>query len=403
MTLGLGNRVSTPSQTGPDRLEVACRPLAAAAFVFLLVPGLCAPAESRIIPVIESVHQAYDLPAVAAAVVLDGRLCAVAATGVRKAGTEVKVAPADAFHVGSCTKAMTATLIAILVERGALRWDATLAELLGDLATDMQPAFRAVTVRHLLAHRAGLPAAQASWPAGMSFRNVHNLPGSPMQQRLAYTRLMLRQAPVTTPGETYLYSNAGYAIAGAVAEQIMKTPYETLMKELLFEPLGMASAGFGAMGTPGKIDQPWQHRYADGKLRPIQPGRFSDNPPAIAPGGSVHCSVGDWAKFVLAHLQGRRGVQTVLHPSSITELHTPDFGGDYAKGWVVTSRHWADGEVLTHTGSNNQNHAVVWMAPKRDFAVLAAANQGGGDVAKACDDVCAKLIRAFLTNENASP
>jgi CubicO group peptidase (beta-lactamase class C family) len=267
----------------------------------------------------------------------------------------------------------------------------------------MQPAFRSVTVRHLLAHRAGLPPAKASWPKGMSFREVHNLPGTPMRQRLAYTRLILRQEPVTTPGEKYLYSNAGYAIAGAIAEQAMKTPYETLMKQMLFEPLGMDSAGFGAMGTPGKIDQPWQHRFADGKLRPIGPGRFSDNPPAIAPGGTVHCSLGDWAKFVLVHLQGRNGAKTLLRPSSIAELHTPDFGGDYAKGWAVTSRDWAGGETLTHTGSNNQNYAVVWMAPKRGFAVMAATNQGGGNAPKACDDLCAKLIKRFLANEDASP
>lgn len=372
-------------------------------FAVFLMPCLCLGAGGRIVPVIDSVRQAYDLPAVAAAVILDGRVHAVGVTGVRKAESETRVTLTDQFHLGSCTKAMTATLIAILIEQGKLTWDATLAELLGDLAEEMQPAFREVTVRHLLAHRAGLPAANSSWPEGMSFRDVHNLPGEPMQQRLAYARLMLRQEPVTTPGEKYLYSNAGYAIAGTIAEQIMKTPYETLMREMVFAPLGMNSAGFGAMGTPGKIDQPWQHRVSDGKPQAIGPGRFSDNPPAIAPGGTVHCSLGDWAKFVLAHLKGRRGEPTMLRPSSITELHTPDFGGDYAKGWRVTSRNWAGGEVLTHTGANNQNYAVVWMAPKRNFAVLAATNQGGGNVAKACDEVCAKLIKEFLTNENAFP
>ena len=365
-------------------------------FLFLLMPGLSFGAGGRIVPVIESVRQAYDLPAVAAAVILDGRVCAVAATGVRKAGSDVKVTSADQFHLGSCTKAMTATLIAILVEKGKLGWDATLAELLPDLVEDMRPVYRTVTIRHLLAHRAGLPPANSSWPEGMSFRDVHRLPGAPMQQRLAYTRLILRQEPATTPGEEYLYSNAGYAIAGVIAEQIMKRPYETLMKEMVFEPLGMGSAGFGAMGTPGKIDQPWQHRFSDGKLKPVGPGRFSDNPPAIGPGGTVHCAMGDWAKFVLVHLKGRRGEPTILPPSSITELHTPDFGGDYAKGWAVKTRDWAGGEVLTHTGTNNQNYAVVWMAPKRNFAVMAATNQGGGDVAKACDDVCARLIREFL-------
>jgi len=370
--------------------------------LFLPAAGLCFGGGSRVAPAVASVRQAYDLPAVAAAVILDGRV-QVAATGVRKAGTDVKVTPADQFHLGSCTKAMTATLIAILIERGKLRWDATLAELLGGRVEEMRPAFRDVTLRHLLAHRAGLPAANASWPEGMSFRDVHRLPGAPMQQRLAYTRLILRQEPVTTPGQEYLYSNAGYATAGAIAEQVMGRPYETLMQEMLFGPLGMDSAGFGAMGTPGKIDQPWQHRFADGKLEPMAPGRFSDNPPAIAPGGTVHCSLGDWAKFVRLHLTGAKGAETILRSASIAELHTPDFGGQYAKGWAVKLRAWAGGKVLTHTGSNNQNYAVVWMAPKRNFAVLAATNQGGKDVAKACDDLCARLVGEFLDDRDTPP
>jgi len=147
-------------------------------FLFLLMPSLSFGAGGRIVPVIESVRQAYDLPAVAAAVILDGRV----------AGSDVKVTSADQFHLGSCTKAMTATLIAILVEKGKLGWDATLAELLPDLVEDMRPVYRTVTIRHLLAHRAGLPPANSSWPEGMSFRDVHRLPGAPMQQRLAYAR-----------------------------------------------------------------------------------------------------------------------------------------------------------------------------------------------------------------------
>ncbi len=46
-------------------------------------------------------------------------------------------------------------------------------------------------------------------------------------------------------------------------ERATDTPYEALMRKMLFEPLGMASAGFGAMGTPGKPDQPWQQRVND--------------------------------------------------------------------------------------------------------------------------------------------
>jgi CubicO group peptidase (beta-lactamase class C family) len=348
---------------------------------------------------LEPIRQRYGLPAMAAAVILDGRTIVWDATGVRKAGSDVKVTPNDKFHIGSCTKAMTATLIAMLVERGKLRWDITLSSALPDMADEMHPDYRNVTLSHLLDHRGGLPSKHRSWPEGKSFTDMHNLPGSTMEQRLTYARMILHQEPEAKPGTTYIYSNAGYSVAGVVAEQAMKRPWESLMRTMLFEPLGMRTAGFGAMGTPGKIDQPWQHIIKDDKLVAVEPGRLSDNPAVLGPGGTVHCSIRDWAKFVIEHLKGARDAGGLLKGETFELLHTPGFGGDYASGWIVTKRDWGGGKVLTHTGSNNISFAVVWMAPKRDFAVLVASNQGGGDVAKACDEACWMLIKEFLLNE----
>lgn len=350
-------------------------------------------------PLLEPIRQSYGLPAMAATVILDGRTIVWDATGVRKAGSDVKVTPNDKFHIGSCTKAMTATLIAMLVERGNLRWDITLSSALPDMADEMHPDYRNVTLSHLLDHRGGLPSKHRSWPDGKSFTDMHNLAGSAMEQRLTYARMILHQEPEAKPGTTYIYSNAGYSVAGVIAEQAMKTPWETLMKEMLFKPLRMKTAGFGAMGTPGRIDEPWQHMIKDDELVAMEPGRLSDNPPVLGPGGTVHCSIRDWAKFVIEHLKGARDAGGLLKGGTLELLHTPGFGGDYASGWIVTKRDWGGGKVLMHTGSNNMSFAVVWMAPKCDFAVLVASNQGGGSVEKACDEACWMLIKEFLLNE----
>jgi len=355
----------------------------------------------NLLSVLEPIRKKYNLPAIAAAVILNGRTVGLGATGLRKVGSDVKVTSEDKFHLGSCTKTMTATLIGILVERGKLRWDTTLEAALPDLAEDMHPDYRNVTLKHLLSHRAGLPPSKQSWPKGKSFMDMHNLPGSPMQQRLAYAGMMLRQKPKAKPSTKYIYSNAGFTIAGVIAEQTMNTPWETLMREMLFEPLHMETAGFGAMGSPGKIDQPWQHKFIDGKLHPIEPGRFSDNPPAIGPSSTVHCSIKDWAQFIRAHLHGARGEASLLKlkPETFQILHTPAFGGNYAPGWEITERDWGGGRVLTHQGTNGMNFAVVWMAPNRNFAVLVVSNQGKGEVAKACDKAAGALIRKFLLNQ----
>jgi CubicO group peptidase (beta-lactamase class C family) len=349
-----------------------------------------------LVGVLEPIRAKYDLPALAGAVIVEGRTVAWGATGLRKYGSDIRVTSDDKFHIGSCTKAMTATLVGMLVERGQLRWEMTLGEALPEMVEEMHPDYREVLLRHLLAHRAGLAPSARSWPKGKTFQDMHNLSGSTTQQREAYARMMLGQAPDAKPGTKYIYSNAGYSILGLIAERTTKTSWEALMRTMLFEPLGMNTAGFGAMGTPGKIDQPWQHKKVGKTIQAIEPGRMSDNPPVIGPGGTVHCSMRDWAKFVAAHLQGPKGKGSLLKRETFKALHTPGFGGDYAAGWQVAKRDWAQGVVLTHSGTNTMNFAVVWVAPKRGFAVLVASNQGGGDVAKGCDAAAWKLIQEFL-------
>ena len=150
-------------------------------------------------PVLEPIRKKYKLPAIAAAVILNGRTVAWGATGLRKVNSDVEVTDNDKFHLGSCTKTMTATLIGMLVERGKLRWDITLAEAFPNMVEDMHPDYRNVTLKHLLAHRAGLPPSKQTWPKGKSFMDMHNLPGSPMQQRLAYAGMMLCQELEASP------------------------------------------------------------------------------------------------------------------------------------------------------------------------------------------------------------
>ena len=185
---------------------------------------------------------------------------------------------------------------------------------------------------------------------------------------------MLRRAPAAPPGTRFIYSNAGFSIAGLMAETRTGTAYEELIRTRLFAPLGMTSAGFGPPGTAGRLDQP---RGAPADGMPVEPGPAADNPPAIAPAGLVHMTIRDWAKYVAMHVRGARGETTFLSGRSFARLHTPPSGFEYAMGWAVATRPWGGGDVLTHAGSNTIWYAVAWLAPKRDFAVLVTCNQGG--------------------------
>lgn len=99
----------------------------------------------------------YSTPAIAGMISTPtGNACVY--TGVTKVGGHHHIQPTDLFHLGnlskplikyifiicsgSCTKAMTGTLVAIFVQKGMLSWDATMASLFPELADKMTPAYR---------------------------------------------------------------------------------------------------------------------------------------------------------------------------------------------------------------------------------------------------------------------
>lgn len=343
---------------------------------------------------LEPIRKKHDLPALAGAVYYKGRTVASGATGVRKYGDPTPVTVDDQFHLGSNTKSMTATLAAMLVEEHKLDWKAPLLTYFPEMKTTMAAGLRKVTLAHLACHRSGITGE--SWPKGMGSQELHDLPGSCREQRQVYAQRILQEEPIVEPGAKYLYSNRNFVLLGIVAERVENEAWEALITRRLFKPLGMKSAGFQAMGTPGKIDQPWQHRIVGDKHVPVGPGRYSDNPEVIGPAGTVHCSVTDWLKYAAAHAIGEAGGSRLLKAESFKYLHTPQFGGEYSFGWITTERPWGGGKVLMHNGSNTLNFAVMWVAPLRDFAVVAATNQAGGGADGACDEVAAAMIGTFL-------
>jgi CubicO group peptidase (beta-lactamase class C family) len=336
---------------------------------------------------LDPIRTENEVPALAAAEVVDGKIKEFAAVGVRAVGHPEKVTANDKFHIGSCTKAMTATLVGLLVQQKKLQWDMTLAKALPNFATGMNKAFRDAPLECLLCNRAGFPGETA--PKGKNLNDVRRLPGGVFEQRQAYVKMIVAQEPDARPNTKFIYSNAGYVVAGAIVEHWTKMPWEKAIKEMLFAPLGMKTAGFGWTASKGKRDQPWGH-LGDGK-RPVEPGPGADNPLCIGPGGTVHCSIGDWAKFAALHVGGGDG-ERLLTDETLEKLHTPVGDQDYAMGWNTTERPWGGGKVLTHAGSNTMNFAVAWLAPKKKFASLAATNCAGKGAQKACDDVAGLLI-----------
>lgn len=331
----------------------------------------------------------HDVPSLAAAVVFGSDIRAAGAVGVRKRGDPTPVTLGDKYHIGSCAKAMTAALAGVLVERGVLGWKTRLSEVFRD--TEIHPGYQNVTLEQLLSHTAGLPPVTDTDEEDedlVAILDAYDI--APKQHRLLVLPAVLAREPKAAAGTGFFYSNMGYVAAGAMLEHLTQTPFETLIVQELFTPLEITSAGFGAAGTPGQVDEPWGH-----SPEPVEPGPMADGPLLISPAGSIHMNVVDFAKHAAFHLTGE---PPLLKRETLELLHTPVMD-DYALGWSVVERDWANGVALTHQGSNLCSFATVWLAPELDVAAVAVCNLGTDAGFDAVDDAVGVALDLYTAGK----
>lgn len=360
--------------------------------ICIVVSPAWAQVEVDLKPILEAAREKHGLSAMGAILIVDGKIGEPQVVGVIGKGLDVAV-PTDArWHMGSCTKSMTAMLAAVMVEQGKLRWETTLSEAFADTDVELHPDLQAVTIEQLLGHRAGIAKDMIHRPIWIKLRNGGL---TAIEQRHLITQTYLGEAPVSPPGTKYEYTNVGYVIVGHIIERIEDKPYEALMREYVFEPLGLASAGFG---PPVGDAQPRGHK----KDKPLPPKhRFADNPEGLAPAGRVHMSLQDWARYAQVHLRAARGESfELLTEASYKQLHTPLEGQNYAMGWICPTRRWAHGQALTHVGSNTMWRCAIWIAPGQNAAILVTTNHGGDDADAGEREVIKAVIETLFPAED---
>lgn len=338
-----------------------------------LAPGL---AYGEDVSVLTTAMADKAVPGMAALTIRDFHAERELVAGLRRLGSPQRVRRGDRWHLGSDGKAITATMIARLVERGVLSWTARLDQLLPDLAETMHADYRDVTLLDLLSHRSGLPENVGGGDLTF-FNTFYDDPAPLPQQRLRYAGAGLAEAPAASKRADDSYSNTGYVVAAVAAEQATGESYERLMQAEVFGPLRMRSVRFGHVGGRGEPSGHVDGRIAD---QPRDP-----NPPMFTPPGGVRVSLADWSKFCIEHMRGERDEGVLLGAESYRVLHTPQGDTNAALGWGVQSRAAGhDGRALVHAGSDGNWYALAALFPDQGEGVLAAANAGdnmGGDAA----------------------
>lgn len=333
--------------------------------------------DGRLPEIVKWAREAYNLPAMATVIVQNGQVAEATAEGQRSAAGGPSVTIGDKWHLGSLTKAMTATLAGTLVEMSVIGWDTTPLDVWPELDTMIHTELRSITMRQLLSHTAGLRPFN-SVPSQYDDKAA----GTLIEKRRLLSADLLAEGPASPVGEE-VYSNAGYIIAGAMMETVMSSSWETLMQDFVFAPLSMSESGFGAPGTTGAMTQPLGHWPQGSGYDPISPGPDADNPQVVGPAGTVHSSMGDYANFMVAHIDGARGVDGLLTAATFATLHDPVDNGS-ALGWGVADIDVMPGTIsLVHAGSNQRWYAQVSLVPEFNIGVLLLTNAGGDKAAEA--------------------
>jgi CubicO group peptidase (beta-lactamase class C family) len=208
--------------------------------------------------------------------------------------------------------------------------------------------------------------------------------------------LLLTKTPEGTVGK-HVYSNLGYVTAAAMLEERAKKPFEQLMKERVFKPLGMAQTEFYSAKKLERAKEPllWGHKSGSGD--PIKPGaRGAENPTVYAGCGTIRTTIDDWAKYIGWHMN--ESAKPVLKTDeTLRRLHqgVADRGApgqSYGFGWIHFESPF--GRTLQHAGSNTNQYSLVWVMPDAKRATLVITNTGQKQAFAACDAATAELMKS---------
>jgi CubicO group peptidase (beta-lactamase class C family) len=317
--------------------------------------------------------KAHQVPGVAVAVVKDDKVVLARGYGVRELG---KTAPVDAdtlFAIGSCTKAFTATSVALLVDDGKLKWDDKVIDHLPDFRMYDPYVARELTVRDLLAHRCGLVRHDLMWI------------NSPFTRAEMLKRFRHIKPDFSFRGK-FSYQNGMYLVAGELAGTVAQTGWDRLVTDRLFKPLGMTGSNTTIRDLSKAPNVATPHDKVDGKWAPV-PWLSIDN---CAPAGSINSNVTDmarWVRFQLGDgtfektrlltsgsLRQMQSAQTVMPLEGLWgKLHPESHLMSYGLGWMLND--YRGKKMVSHGGNTDGMSAEVGLLPELKLGVVVLSNR----------------------------
>lgn len=218
------------------------------------------------------------------------------------------------FMIGSVSKPLTAMLVLLQVQKGLIKLNGTLADYLP--AFKEKPAAK-VTIKQLLSHTSGMPNYDVIKDFFPRISRQHF-------SREDYIKIYMDSALVFEPGTKYYYSSWGYFTLGYILEKVTNKTYSQLMKEEIFDKLGMLHSG-SYYHTQVVSKRAAGYDYSLGDRTSAD---FRDQSNTMGT-GDIYSTVEDLFKFHLAISKN-----SLLNKELTKEMFTPGIPpAKYGYGW----------------------------------------------------------------------
>ena len=328
---------------------------------------------------IENSRLLYDVPGMSVTIVQNGRTLLSKGYGQLGVNHPQKVNDETLFVMASTTKALTAAAMAMLVDEGKVKWSDKVTKYLPTFELSETYVTKELTIKDLFTHNSGLSGTDLLW-------TMWDYSPEEMIQRISEVPLSysLRGG--------YRYQNIMYMSAGLIIEKASGKPWDSFIKQRIFEPLGMT-----------KTHALRSHAYTvENRVRPHAKVKHNvieildsaaDSINAAGSGWTCSKDIARWLQFMADSAQigderliSKENYKMITSPHIIipeaqfypSQVFTKPHFRAYGLGWYM---HDYNGEkVLFHTGSLNGAVAIAGIIPERKIGVYITCNLGEAEV-----------------------
>lgn len=328
---------------------------------------------------VQKTMKTFDVPGIAISVLKDGKIYHKNTYGIRSIKSEAKVDENTLFGVASNTKAFTTAALGQLVDKGKLKWDTKVTDIIPEFKLNDAYVTNEFTVRDLVTHRSGL---------GLGAGDLMVFPASntTTMEELIHNLRYLK--PVSSFRSKYDYDNLLYIVAGEIVSRVSGKSYDQYISENFFKPLGMTRSKLSISEIEADENRIDGHAPVNGNLETTV-GTFTQ---IATPAAGIYASINDMSKWVQTLLDnGKYGpkLQDSLFSKKVhREMWTPQTivrsgSGPYNTHFSAYGLGWFLSDVngyfqATHTGGLLGIVSQVTIIPELDLGIIVLTNQQSG-------------------------